>query len=58
MDSHHGTGIVKYLYKRNYEGVICLPAEYTDENNVLSYITEDIAYVKKLFRNIYRDASL
>lgn len=40
---------IRYLKKRGYEGVICLPAEYTDEGNVNEYIAEDIAYVKELF---------
>lgn len=41
--------IAGYLVKRNYKGVICLPAEYTDEENVNKYIADDIAYVKNLF---------
>jgi sugar phosphate isomerase/epimerase len=45
--------IIRYLKKKNYEGVICLPAEYTDEKNVDQYITEDIAYVKGLVEKIY-----
>lgn len=40
---------VDYLKKRQYAGVICLPAEYTDEQNVDKYIAEDIAFIKSLF---------
>jgi len=40
---------VKYLKERGYEGTVCLSAEYTDEANVNSYITKDIAYIKSLF---------
>lgn len=40
---------VKYLQDRNFEGNICLPAEYTDEPGVNKYIAEDIAYLKSLF---------
>lgn len=45
--------IIKYLKSRNYEGVICLPAEYTDEANVEKYIAEDIVYVKELVKKYY-----
>jgi sugar phosphate isomerase/epimerase len=37
------------LKKRNYEGDICLTAEYTDEPSVDRLIAEDIAYAKSLF---------
>lgn len=40
--------IADYLKKRDYSGIICLPAEYTDEKNVETYIAEDIKYVKSL----------
>jgi Xylose isomerase-like TIM barrel. len=40
--------IADYLKKRDYSGIICLPAEYTDENNVDKYISEDIKLVKSL----------
>jgi len=40
--------IANYLKKRDYKGVICLPAEYTDEANVEKYVAEDIKYVKSL----------
>ncbi|WP_240420577.1 sugar phosphate isomerase/epimerase family protein [Paenibacillus periandrae] len=38
-----------YLQKRNYSGVICLSAEYTNEADVDRLIKEDIAYAKSLF---------
>jgi sugar phosphate isomerase/epimerase len=41
--------ISDYLKSRNYEGVICLTAEYTDESRVNELIREDIAYAKSLF---------
>ena len=37
------------LKKRKYQGVICLPAEYSDEASVNRLITEDIAFAKSLF---------
>lgn len=37
------------LKKRNYEGVICITAEYTDEASVERLATEDLQYVKQLF---------
>lgn len=40
--------IAEYLKKRDYSGIICLPAEYTDEQNVGKYIEEDVKYVKSL----------
>jgi len=40
---------VAYLKKRDYAGVLCFPAEYTDEANTVAYIARDIAYVKSLF---------
>jgi sugar phosphate isomerase/epimerase len=40
--------ITDYLKKRNYSGIICLPAEYTDEHKVDKYIKEDIMFVKSL----------
>ena len=42
---------VDFLKKRNYRGTVCLPAEYSDEPNVIKYIQEDIDYIKKLFQN-------
>lgn len=37
------------LKKRGYAGDLCMPAEYTDEANVETYIQEDVAYAKSLF---------
>jgi len=37
------------LKRRNYEGVVCLTAEYSDEESVDRLIVEDIAYAKSLF---------
>ncbi len=41
--------IAEYLKKRNYEGVICLTAEYSAQDQVDRLIAEDIAYTKSLF---------
>jgi len=38
-----------YLTKRDYQGVICLTAEYTDEPEVERLIRDDIEYAKSLF---------
>ena len=40
---------VDYLKKRGYKGIICLPAEYSDEKNVDKYTFDDLRYIKKLF---------
>lgn len=40
---------VDHLKKRGYKGVVCLPAEYSDEENVERYTREDVAYIRKLF---------
>ena len=37
------------LKKRNYEGVICLTAEYSDKQSVNRLIAEDIAFARSLF---------
>jgi sugar phosphate isomerase/epimerase len=37
------------LKRRDYSGVVCLPAEYTDEHAVNRLIAEDIAFAKSLF---------
>jgi sugar phosphate isomerase/epimerase len=37
------------LKRRNYEGVVCLTAEYSDEGSVNRLIAEDIAFAKSLF---------
>lgn len=41
--------IADYLRKRQYDGVFCLSAEYSDKKNTDRYIAEDIAYCKSLF---------
>jgi len=41
---------VNYLKKRNYSGIVCLTAEYTDEEHIGDYIREDINYAKSLFQ--------
>jgi len=38
-----------YLKERGYNGVICLPAEYSDEKNVEKYTRDDLNYIKELF---------
>lgn len=40
---------VDYLKSRSYEGIVCMPAEYSDEPNVETYTAEDLAYLKGLF---------
>ena len=37
------------LKRRNYHGVVCLTAEYSDEPAVDRLIAEDIAFAKSLF---------
>lgn len=41
--------VVAELKRRNYRGVVCLTAEYTDEGAVDRLIAEDIAFAKSLF---------
>jgi len=41
--------VAEELKKRNYEGDVCLTAEYTDEEAVDRLIAEDIAFAKSLF---------
>ena len=41
--------VAEYLKKRQYPGVICLSAEYTQEDQVDSLIAKDIAYARSLF---------
>lgn len=43
--------VVNHLRRREYSGVVCLTAEYTEEEHVDRYIAEDIAYAKSLFRS-------
>ncbi|MBB6732746.1 sugar phosphate isomerase/epimerase family protein [Cohnella zeiphila] len=40
---------VEYLKYRNYHGVVCLTAEYTNEDDVNRLIQLDINYAKQLF---------
>ena len=37
------------LRERDYTGVICLPAEYSDEQSVKRLIAEDLAFARSLF---------
>jgi sugar phosphate isomerase/epimerase len=50
----HGQGswkeAVNYLKERDYSGIVCLPAEYSDEPNVEAYAREDLKYIKSLFK--------
>jgi len=39
---------VSHLKKRGYTGNICMPAEYTDIDNTVSYIKQDLKYLKRL----------
>jgi len=52
--ARHGQGswkeAVDYLKERGYTGTVCLPAEYSDEQNVEAYAREDLAYIKSLFK--------
>jgi sugar phosphate isomerase/epimerase len=41
--------VVKYMCGRGYEGIACMPAEYTDEANVEAYAPQDLIYLKSLF---------
>lgn len=41
--------VATLLKQRGYSGVLCLPAEYTDEASVDRLIAEDIAFAKSLF---------
>lgn len=40
--------IVAYLKARGYDGDICMPAEYTQQENELTYLKEDVAYLRSL----------
>ena len=42
-----------HLKKIGYEGVICLPVEYTDLPNTTRYAAEDCAYIKELIDEVY-----
>jgi sugar phosphate isomerase/epimerase len=39
----------EYLKKRDYKGVICLTAEYSNEHDVDRLVKQDITYAKSLF---------
>jgi len=39
------------LQRRQYAGVVCLTAEYTDEARVEEFIGQDLVFAKGLFRN-------
>lgn len=40
---------VRWLKKHDYRGVVCLPAEYSDEAPVEAYVREDLAALRALF---------
>jgi hypothetical protein len=40
---------VAELRRRDYQGVVCLTAEYSDQAAVDRLIAEDIAFTKELF---------
>ena len=59
FDAHFTTGTngwaswkdaADILIARGYDGGICMPAEYTDEDRTVDYIARDFAYAKSLFR--------
>ncbi|HEY3290692.1 MAG TPA: TIM barrel protein [Anaerolineae bacterium] len=39
------------LKRRSYSGVVCLPAEYSDESQVESFVREDLRLAKQLFQD-------
>ena len=39
---------VDYLKSIGYDGVLCMPAEYSDEENTNTHIIEDLKYLKNL----------
>lgn len=41
--------VAEYLKNKDYKGVLCLTAEYSEEDKVNEYIAQDIAYAKSLF---------
>lgn len=45
--------VVAWLQKAEYKGVFCLPAEYTDEERVDTYLRQDIEYLKSLVENCF-----
>lgn len=40
---------VTYLKKIGYDGIVCMPAEYTDESNTEEKAAADLNYLKELF---------
>ena len=42
--------VIDELTSRRYQGVICLHAEYSDEDLTQEYIAEDISYLKSLLK--------
>lgn len=43
------TDAVSYLKNTGYDGVICMPAEYTDESGIRDKASADLIYLKTLF---------
>lgn len=44
---------IAFLGEKGYSGVICMPAEYTDEEGVLDYIAQDLRYARELVARVY-----
>jgi sugar phosphate isomerase/epimerase len=44
--------VAQELQRRGYEGVVCLTAEYTEEEAVNHLIAEDIAFARSLFAEV------
>lgn len=44
--------ILHSLSQRRYDGVICLTAEYTDEENTSTYIRQDVALARRLLAGL------
>lgn len=44
--------VVDELRRRSYTGVVCLPAEYSDESLVNTFIREDLRFVRQLFQSV------
>ena len=40
---------VSWLKKHDYRGIVCLPAEYSDEAHVEAYVREDLTALRTLF---------
>jgi sugar phosphate isomerase/epimerase len=43
--------VVRLLRERGYEGVVCLPAEYTDDSAVDRLIAADLSFARSLFES-------